>query len=468
MKIKKTLIRCTSLIIISLLMVLSVTTVQGYVETEQYNRFSKEELTQMLAPIALYPDSLLAQILMASTYPLEIVEAERWLHRYKELKGDALYNALMDKDWDTSVKSLCNFPDVLFALSEKIDQTRRLGDAFLSQEDEVMAVVQELRDSAYEKGNLRADKKQKVIVEREIIRIEPVYTHVIYVPVYDPLYVYGRWPYPSHPPYYWYYPSGHSFSLSYIHFGSPVFVEIGLFSWTWFDWPALHICISFNNANRYHRHVVYRDNDCPHWYHNPHHRRSVDYRDRDVREHFVQRPTRVEPKREDSPRISPEMEVRENHNVHDSSSENIISSHRGEEREEVQIRDDYRDRDEREVSAQRPPHITPVRDESHTPPIIREKIEQPYVQDEHSEDTNSPQIKPERERVQPEQSRDNIFTRITNRIEENRREEKPKNEDIKLSLSRTEKEHITQLRRDSSSNREESREDHGNSKDKHR
>src|SRR4030042_340328 len=134
-------------------------------EPEQYEGFKKEELVQMLAPIALYPDSLIAQILMASTYPLEVVEAERWVRQNKNLKGDELDKALQDKTWDTSVKSLCHFPDVLFAMSDKLDQTRKLGDAFLSQEDEVMAVIQELRRRADSQGNLKTQDKQKVIME---------------------------------------------------------------------------------------------------------------------------------------------------------------------------------------------------------------------------------------------------------------------------------------------------------------
>ena len=137
---------------IAMLLVPPGTMAQDSGESEQTDRFSKEELTQMLAPIALYPDSLIAEILMASTYPLELVEAERWLRQNKELKGDALNTALQEKTWDPSVKSLCHFPDVLFAMSDKLDQTRKLGDAFLSQEDEVMAVIQELRHRAEQSG----------------------------------------------------------------------------------------------------------------------------------------------------------------------------------------------------------------------------------------------------------------------------------------------------------------------------
>src|SRR4030043_946038 len=136
-------------------------------QTEQPEKFKKEELVQMLAPIALYPDSLVAQILTASTYPLEVVEAERWLRKNKDLKSDELDKALQEKTWDASVKSLCHFPDVLYAMSEKLDQTTKLGDAFLSQQDDVMDTIQELRGKAQEQGNLKTTEQQKVIVEQE-------------------------------------------------------------------------------------------------------------------------------------------------------------------------------------------------------------------------------------------------------------------------------------------------------------
>jgi hypothetical protein len=116
-------------------------------------------------------------------------------------------------------------------MSEKLDQTRKLGDAFLSQEDEVMATLQELRLKATEQGNLKTTETQKVIVEREFIRIEPSDPEVVYVPVYDPLYVYGPWWYPAYPPYYWYYPPGFVVTGGYVGFGPQIFVGGGFFSW---------------------------------------------------------------------------------------------------------------------------------------------------------------------------------------------------------------------------------------------
>ena len=130
----------------------------------QESKFSKQQLDQMLAPIALYPDDLLTNVLMASTYPLDVVQAARWRKDpdNARLKGDALAKALQAKDWDPSVKALVQFPDVLQTMSEKLDWTQKLGDAFLGQQDEVMDEIQVLRGKADEAGNLKSNKQQKV------------------------------------------------------------------------------------------------------------------------------------------------------------------------------------------------------------------------------------------------------------------------------------------------------------------
>ncbi|MRR08175.1 MAG: DUF3300 domain-containing protein, partial [Deltaproteobacteria bacterium] len=152
---------------------------------------SQAELEQILAPIALYPDEVLAQILIASTYPLEIVQADRWAKGNSGLKGDKLTAALEKQPWDPSVKSLVNFPQVLSMMSEKIDWTQKLGDAFLAQQEDVMKSVQTLRAKANSAGNLKSTKEQKVIVEKETIIIQPASPEVVYVPTYNPTVVYG-------------------------------------------------------------------------------------------------------------------------------------------------------------------------------------------------------------------------------------------------------------------------------------
>ena len=127
--------------------------------------FRSEELDQLVAPIALYPDSLLAQVLMASTYPLEIVSAARWVKANAKLQGQALDDALQAQTWDPSVKSLAVFPEVLTMMNEKLDWTQKLGDAFLAQQTDVMNAIQRLRSKAQAQGNLKTTKEQKVIVE---------------------------------------------------------------------------------------------------------------------------------------------------------------------------------------------------------------------------------------------------------------------------------------------------------------
>lgn len=258
-------------------------------EPDQAYTFSKEELTQMLAPIALYPDSLVAQMLMASTYPVELVEAERWRRQNLGLEGQELDDALKDKSWDPSVKSLCHFPNVLFAMSEKLDQTRKLGDAFLAQEDDVMATIQDLRRKAEAQGNLRTTPEQTVVNEQDDIRIEPADTNTVYVPVYDPLYVYGPWWYPSYPPYYWYYPPGYGIVSGYIGFAPGIFIGFNLFSWTWFDWHSHRVHVDIDRTRRFHHYDRRRDFGDQIWRHNPFHRRGVAYRDRKTGEIFQQR-----------------------------------------------------------------------------------------------------------------------------------------------------------------------------------
>ena len=131
----------------------------------QAQQFPPEEIEALVAPIALYPDSLLSQVLMASTYPLEIVHAARWVKTHKDLKGEAAVKAVQDQPWDVSVKSLVAFPQVLEPMNDKLDWTQRLGDAFLASEKDVLDAVQRLRVRAQQAGHLSSNAQQKVIVE---------------------------------------------------------------------------------------------------------------------------------------------------------------------------------------------------------------------------------------------------------------------------------------------------------------
>ncbi|NTW98565.1 MAG: DUF3300 domain-containing protein [Geobacteraceae bacterium] len=279
-------------IVITVFMMPAGIMAQDAEDSDQEYKFSEEELAQMLAPIALYPDALTAQVLMASTYPLEVVEAERWRSQNLQLKGNDLDTALQSKNWDPSVKSLCHFPDILKSMSDKLDQTRKLGDAFLGQEEEVMATIQELRGKAMDQGNLKTTGEQKVTVENDSIKIEPANPEVIYVPVYDPAYVYGPWWYPAYPPYYWYYPPG-VYSSVYIGFGPGVFFGLNAFSWAWFDWPVRRVHIDINRTRSFHHVRDRRDGIGNFWRHNPQHRRGVAYRDLRTSERFGARAPRI-------------------------------------------------------------------------------------------------------------------------------------------------------------------------------
>ncbi|MGC8490767.1 MAG: DUF3300 domain-containing protein [Syntrophobacteraceae bacterium] len=166
--------------------------------------FSEQELDQMLAPIALYPDSLLAQILIAATYPDQVMEAARWLKANPGLKGEALNASLDNKDWDLSIKALAPFPEVLNMMAREPEWTQRLGEAFLSRQDAVMDSVQRLRRKAEDAGHLRSTAQQRVVVRENYVEIVPVNPETIYVPRYNPAVVYGPWWWPAYPPFAYY------------------------------------------------------------------------------------------------------------------------------------------------------------------------------------------------------------------------------------------------------------------------
>src|SRR5258706_119296 len=163
---------------------------------------TQQELDQMLAPIALYPDSLLSQIFMAATYPLEVVEAARWSRANPALTGQQAVDAVGERDWDASVKSLAAFPQVLAMMDQHLEWTARLGDVFIAQEPQVMETVQSLRQKAYEAGNLRSTEQATVLQQGDAYAIEPASPEVVYVPYYDPRVAYGSWWWPAYPPVY--------------------------------------------------------------------------------------------------------------------------------------------------------------------------------------------------------------------------------------------------------------------------
>ena len=260
--------------------------------------FKQEELDQLAAPIALYPDSLVAQILMASTYPLEVVQADRFAKQNASLKGDALTKALEAQSWDPSVKSMVNFPQVLTMMSEKLDWTQKLGDAFLADQKKVMDTIQSLRAKAQAAGNLKTTKEQTVIVEEKIIKIEPASPQVVYVPSYNPTVVYGAWPYPAYPPYY-YYPPGYV-ATSMFAFGAGVAMGAAWgYAWGNCNWGGGDVDVDVNrntninnNINRDQAKQNLQDRGQVNqkgqgkWQHNPEHRKGVSYRDQGTAQKF--------------------------------------------------------------------------------------------------------------------------------------------------------------------------------------
>ncbi|MEJ2200886.1 MAG: DUF3300 domain-containing protein [Desulfuromonadaceae bacterium] len=256
---------------------------------DSFEAYSQEELAQMLAPIALYPDALLSQVLMASTYPIEVIEADRWLKNQPQLTGDVLDAALLRENWDPSVKALCHFPAILALMSERIGETTNLGNAFLAQEDRVMDMVQELRTKAYAQSNLTTTDKQKVIVERDTIIIEPADPRIIYVPYYDPYVVYGTWWYPHYPPYYW---GPATVNIGFgISYWPGFYLSFSFGSWSHFDWHQHRVYIDAHKRPRYVGSDRWHKKSA-HWQHLPEHRRGVAYRDKVTAGRFGQTPYR--------------------------------------------------------------------------------------------------------------------------------------------------------------------------------
>jgi hypothetical protein len=212
--------------------------------------FSQEQLDQLVAPIALYPDQLLTQVLMASTYPLEIVDAARWVHdpANHALKGDALAEALKAKGWEPSVMALVPFPQVLETMDSRLDWLRDLGAAFVAQQADVMAAVQRLRHFAMAAGTLKTTPQCHCVVatEGETITIAAVQPGPVCIPAYRPRVAYGAWPYPEYPPVEFPVPYDVAF-LPGAFIGFYPGIDIGwygpLWGWGRFDWGAGHIVV---------------------------------------------------------------------------------------------------------------------------------------------------------------------------------------------------------------------------------
>ena len=261
--------------------------------------FTPEQLDQLLAPIALYPDALLSQTLMAATYPLEVVEAARWTQANPNLKGDAAVQAVKTKDWDVSVKSLVAFPQTLAMMNNNLDWTQKLGDAMIGQQKDVADSIQRLRAKAAAAGNLKTTPQQKVTTQTtgsaSAIVIEPANPEVIYVPYYNPTWAYGPWPYPAYPPVYYPPPPNYGAALATgMMFGLGVAAGAAMFGgwhWGWSGggWGASYTTVNVNRATTISANNFdanrYRDGQ---WQHDPAHRDGVPYRTSAERERYNQ------------------------------------------------------------------------------------------------------------------------------------------------------------------------------------
>jgi hypothetical protein len=242
------------------------------------------QLDQILAPIALYPDTLLSHILVASTYPLEVIQAARWRSANEDLNEQQALNAVEDKDWDPSVQALVPFNDLLQKLSEDLDWLQSLGSAFLINEQQILASVQNLRHKAYEQGNLTGNDYVNVEQKQDQIVIETVRKEVVYVPYYDTRIVYGNWWWQNHQPYYWHRPNYSTFNAGL--YWSTGFNTRPSFYFGGFHWRNRHVVANYHyrsHADRYwsnghnNRQVV-RVKEYPRWSHNQQHRRGAQHR----------------------------------------------------------------------------------------------------------------------------------------------------------------------------------------------
>jgi hypothetical protein len=259
---------------------------------QEAQSFSDAELAQMLAPIALYPDSLLTHILIASTYPIEIIEAHRWLKKNDNVNTKKKSQLLAAFDWDASVKALIPFDRVLSRLSEDLSWTQALGDAFLQDESRLLLSIQALRKQAKLAGSLRKMDNMDVRYEDENILILPREKEVVYVPYYDSRMVYGSWFWAAYPPVYWH--ASRRVQVSHyrpFHWNSGVHITFNYF-FSAFHWHNRHVVVVSPNHARYRyynqrpRRLIANGGYAKRWSHQPSHRKGVAYRTKRTSEKY--------------------------------------------------------------------------------------------------------------------------------------------------------------------------------------
>ncbi len=242
---------CASLLVTSMPAPVFAQSSPPSVSTDAY---SAGQLDALLAPIALYPDQLLTQVLMASSYPDNVIAAARWVQApaNKDLTGQALETALATQSWDPSVKSLVPFPQVLTMMNDQPEWLQQLGYAMGEQQGDVMDSIQRLRLQAQIAGQLKTTTQQVVTTQGSVIIIAPAQPSIVYVPVYNPVVVYGVWRYPAYPPVYLppppaYYPS--SALVAGLAFGTGVAISAGLWGWASPNWGHKNVYVNVNHYN---------------------------------------------------------------------------------------------------------------------------------------------------------------------------------------------------------------------------
>lgn len=267
---KNIIIRFTIYILIA------VTSLSSY-SNEEYE-FTEAELSQMLAPIALYPDSLLTHILIASTYPLEIVQAHRW-----QQESEYSRPTLESQTWDPSIKALIPFPKIIEKLNTDLNWTQNLGDAFLNDEQSILASIQILRHKAKQAGNLSQMDNVQISQTNDNIIIKTIQREVVYVPYYDTRVVYGDWHWSHHPPVYWHYARHHNYYHRDVFSWSPgVHISFNHF-FTTFHWHNRHVIIRKKYPRNHHNITIVKPKR---WHHNPKHRHNVAYRSVKVKQKY--------------------------------------------------------------------------------------------------------------------------------------------------------------------------------------
>jgi hypothetical protein len=257
-------------------------------DTQQEQQLSEAELAQMLAPIALYPDSLLTHILISSTYPLEVIEAHRWLQKNNTLNTTQLAQSMDNFDWDPSVKALVPFEQILNRLSEDLSWMQQLGNAFLEDETRVLVSIQTLREQAKISGNLSKMNNMEVSYEDNNIVIEPIEKEVVYVPYYDTRMVYGTWHWSSFPPVYWR-PTDrvHVNRHNPFYWHSGVHISFNYF-FSSFHWNKRHVVVINSNKSHHYRsrRAISSGGYAKRWVHKPVHRKGVHYKSRVTRQKY--------------------------------------------------------------------------------------------------------------------------------------------------------------------------------------